>query len=330
MSLSDTLPDFSGLPELLPELRFDPERDTPVQEEPRVRAYLEHYGLDLGRHYPGVTYRFGRVRVNGWHIAAHYWLPERPRGTLVLVHGYFDHSALYGNAVRFALDHGLAVLAYDQPGHGLSSGTRLVIESFDQYADLLEALLQRSRPLFPNPRYALGQSMGGATLLNHLWRHGPALTGKTALLAPLVLPRAWALSNWLYLLLHRWVKEVPRTFADSSHDPVFNEFLKHRDPLQHRKVSVEWVGAMKAWDRTFRSWPRRDDELLVVQGTGDGTVDWQYNLQQIGRLLPRLKVKMLKGARHHIVNETEEYRAPAFKTVEDFFFGRSDRSDRQR
>ncbi|WP_347330719.1 alpha/beta hydrolase [Marinimicrobium locisalis] len=320
MSLSRNAPDFSRLPDVLPELHFDLERDAPPKGEPQIRAYLEHYGLDLEQAFPNVTHRLGRTRVSDWDIAVHYWLPENPQGTLVIVHGYFDHAALYGQAVRFALKRGLAVLAYDHPGHGLSSGERLVIDSFNRYADVLEALLQASRSLLSGPRYALGQSMGGATLLNHLWRYGPALTGKTALFAPLILPQAWGLSKWLYTLLHRWVREVPRVFSDSSHDSDFNHFLEHEDPFQYRKISVEWVGAMKTWDETFRGWPTREDELLMVQGTGDATVDWCYNLQQIGRKLPNLKVEMLEEARHHLVNETPEYRDSAFAAVERFFF----------
>lgn len=322
MSLSKSALDFSRLPGLLPELHFDLERDAHDQGDPLVRAYLKHYGLDLAQTFPGVAHRFGRTRVNDWDIAVHYWLPEQPQGALVIVHGYFDHSALYAHAVRFALERDLAVLTYDHPGHGLSSGARVLIDSFDRYADVLEALLQASKPLFSGPRYALGQSMGGATLLNHLWRHGSALTGRTALFAPLVLPLGWGLSRWLYALLHRWVKEIPRTFIDSSHDPAFNQFLATQDPLQYRQLSVEWVGAMKQWDANFRSWPVRGEEVLMVQGTGDSTVDWQYNLQQIGRKLPNLSVEMLEGAGHHLVNETPEYRDPAFAALERFFFNR--------
>ena len=320
MTLSKSAPDFSELPEILPYLAFDPAEDGANVGDATTRAYLRHYGLDLAAEFPDVAQGVGRVRVDQWDIACHYWLPPQPRGHLSIVHGYFDHSALYVHAVRFALRHNLSVLTYDQPGLGLSSGPRLVIDSFDRYADVLQQLLERSRHLFGPTRCALGQSMGGATLLNHLWRHGNALTGRTALFAPLVLPRGWGLSRWLYALLHRWVREIPRTFIDSSHDADFNRFLASEDPLQYRRLSVDWVGAMKRWDEVFRSWPVRNDELLMVQGTGDDTVDWQYNLQQIGRKLPNLRVEMLEGARHHLVNETPEYRDPAFAAVERFFF----------
>lgn len=320
MSLSSAAPDFSALPDSLPLLQFNPDRDALQQGGADAKAYLQYYGIDFEAEFPEVVHRFGRLCHEDWGIVCHYWLPAHPRGHLSIVHGYFDHSALYAQAVRFALRHNLSVLTYDQPGHGLSSGQRLAIDSFDRYADVLQQLLEASERLFRGPRYALGQSMGGATLLNHLWRHGGALTGRTALFAPLVLPRGWALSRWLYALLHRWVKEIPRTFVDSSHDQAFNRFLATEDPLQYRKLSVEWVGAMKRWDETFRSWPARDEEVLMVQGTGDDTVDWQYNLQQIGRKLPNLTVEILEGARHHLVNEAPEYRDPAFAALERFFF----------
>lgn len=320
MKTESHLPDFSGMIDQLTPLVFDPDHDATGQDNPLIQAYLNHYRMSFQASVPGILHRMGKVAQGDWELAVHYWLPPEPRGSMVIVHGYFDHSGLYGEAVRFALKHNLAVLAYDHPGHGLSTGPRLVIDSFDRYADVLQQLLERSQALLPGPRFALGQSMGGATLLNHLWRHGSALTGRTALLAPLVLPKGWRLSKWLYALLHRWVREIPRVFTDSSHDRDFNHFLAHDDPLQHRQLSVEWVGAMKAWDQQFRRWPLRNDELLIVQGTGDDTVDWQYNLQQIGRRLPRLKVETLSGARHHLVNETDQYREPAFAAVERFFF----------
>lgn len=316
-----TKPDFSDLPGALPELTFDLQKDLESPVSSGIRAYLDHYLLPVAEDTPGVQRALGRVSLVGFDILVHYWRPPEPKGTLIIVHGYFDHSGLYGQVVRFGLAHGLTVLAYDQPGHGLSSGERLAIDDFDRYADVLAALLRRAEPVLSGPRYTLGQSMGGAVLLNHLWRYGSEPTGRIALCAPLVLPRAWGLSKWLHTLLRRWVKCVPRTFSDSSHDPDFNEFLARHDGLQDAHVSVQWVGAMREWDQRFRGLRPREDELLVVQGTGDGTVDWRYNLMQIRRKLPNVKVEMIEGARHQLVNESEPYRARVFAAVERFFFG---------
>jgi len=311
---------FSDLPGRLPQLVFEPARDRETRIGHRLQAYRDFYGLGMEKAFPEVSHRIGRVNLAGFEIAVQYWLPPEPRGTLTIVHGYFDHAGLYGHAIRYGLERGLAVLAYDQPGHGLSSGERLVIESFDQYGDVLEQLLERSEALFPQPRYTLAQSMGGATALNHLWRYGGDRSGRIALCAPLLLPRAWGTGRWLHWLLRRWVRQVPRKMLDSSHDEDFNHFLTEEDGLQERHISVAWVTAMKDWHRRFLQLPMRDDRLLVVQGTGDGTVDWRYNLQQIQRKLPKTQVNMLEGAYHHLVNESDEYRTEVFAAIDRFFF----------
>ena len=48
------------------------------------------------------------------------WAPAEPQGTLLLLHGYYDHMGLYRHVVDWALSMNFAVLACDLPGHGLS------------------------------------------------------------------------------------------------------------------------------------------------------------------------------------------------------------------
>lgn len=314
-----TTVDFADLREQLPQLTFDPSQDLASRLGRSADAYRDFYALDMSEVCPGVAHCIGRATLAGFEIAVQYWLPPEPRGTLTMVHGYCDHAALYGHVIRFGLEQGLAVLAYDQPGHGLSSGARLEIDSFDQYADVLEQLLERSEALLPQPRYTLGQSMGGATVLNHLWRYDGDRCGRIALCAPLLLPRAWGTGRILHWLLKSWIRQIPRKMVDCSHDPDFNRFLAEQDVLQDRHISVGWVTAMKDWDRRFSELSKRDDRLLVIQGTGDGTVLWRYNLQQIQRKLPNADVTLLEGAYHHLVNEREDYRSQVFDALARFY-----------
>lgn len=316
-----TNPDFSDLRIQLPLLAFSPEQDREWPQKPTVQAYLDYYTINLALEYPHLEHGFGKLKTEGFEIATHYWLPENPKGTLVVVHGYYDHVGLYGAALRFGIEQDLAVLAFDLPGHGLSSGERASIDSFDRYTDVLHQVLNAASPLMPKPWSCLAQSTGGAVVLNYLWRYDPSRLDKIALCAPLVLPRAWRLSRLVYWLLKPWVKRVPRKFIDNSHDPEFNRFLSQDDGLQTRYLPVQWVGAMKAWDAKLQRCPRLDKSLLVVQGTGDQTVDWRYNLMRIGQKLPNSQVKMIKGAFHHLVGESEEYRRPAFEAIADWFDG---------
>jgi pimeloyl-ACP methyl ester carboxylesterase len=45
----------------------------------------------------------------------------------------------------------------------------------------------------------------------------------------------------------------------------------------------------------------------LIQGTGDKTVDYKYNLIAIKRCLPQLKIEMIGGAAHNLINENDEY-----------------------
>lgn len=287
-------------------------------------AYLGFYGLDFSARFPGSRYALGRLALAGFEIAVQYWLPLGARGTLVIVHGYYDHVGIYRHAIEFGLQHGLAVLAFDLPGHGLSSGERAAIDSFDQYGDVLEQLLNIARHHLPSPWYGLGQSTGGAILLNHLWRYEsfrsqPWLEYR-ALCAPLILPRSWGRGRIAYSLLHRWLKTLPRGRSRSSHDREFIRFIDELDCLQSRRLSVRWVGAMKRWDEQFQHFSPLHVPLLVAQGSQDETVDWRYNLQQIRSRLPLAEVVMIDGAGHQLVNEREDFRRQVFAQISRFFF----------
>ncbi|MDQ2076603.1 alpha/beta hydrolase [Marinimicrobium sp. ABcell2] len=314
-------PLFNDLAQRLPALRFDPKVDGEWALDVEAQAYLDYYNINLTRDYSDVCHGFGRVSAAGFSVATHYWLPKNPRGTLVVVHGYYDHVGLYDKALRFGLDQGYAVLTFDLPGHGLSTGAHASIDSFDQYADALNDVLNAAESLLPSPWHCLAQSTGGAAVLNYLWRHSNNRLERIALCAPLILPFAWRINLFVYWLLRLWVKRVRRVFVDSSHDEAFNHFVRERDGLQYRYLPVTWVTAMRHWDSQFFRFPRSDKSLLVVQGTGDTTVDWRYNLMQIRRKLPHAHTHMIKGARHHLVNETPPYRQQVFAAIAQWLDG---------
>jgi alpha-beta hydrolase superfamily lysophospholipase len=319
----------------MPDLQFECTRDQQWAKTAEVQTYLDFYNINFSKHQRNLAHGFGSVDAAGFRIATHYWLPTDPvpKGTLVIVHGYYDHVGVFNKAIAFGLQQGLAVLAFDLPGHGLSSGEQASIDAFDQYADVLENILQRARALLSAPYYGLGQSTGGSIYLNYLWRYGQQADAlpfsAIALCAPLVLPRGWNSGRWKYALMRHFVKQRPRDKANSSHDQAFNRFIDERDCLQSRYLSVRWVGAMKAWNEQFLRFsplaqplPVSHKPLLVVQGDEDMTVDWVYNLSQIRRALPDTQVAMIPGARHQLVNEEPVIREQVFTEISRYFFSR--------
>ena len=153
--------------------------------------YRQFYGFSdgLAQHS-----RVGQLQVGGYQIALQAWWPEQPRATLVLLHGYYDHSGLYRHVIEWALGMGFAVLSFDLPGHGLSSGMRASIGDFAEYQTVLQGVLAEAAALqLPQPWHLCGQSTGGAILIDYLLTGAPSADiGETILLAPLVRPRARA------------------------------------------------------------------------------------------------------------------------------------------
>lgn len=155
-------PDYSALRQKLPQLDFA--NDTaPLLTE--MQDYRNFYDL----HFP-LSYKtgVGTFTAAGFELVSQYWLVEKPRGTLFICHGYFDHTGIYGPAIRFGLERNLNVVIFDFPGHGLSSGERVAIQTFLQYRQVFDRLLSIAEDKLPKPWHALGQSTGGAALLAHL------------------------------------------------------------------------------------------------------------------------------------------------------------------
>lgn len=275
------------------------------------QAYRRFYGLEQ---VPAQGFRLGFFQVAGYRIAAQVWWPSLPRATLVLVHGYYDHSGLYRHVVEWALAMGFAVLAFDLPGHGLSSGARASIADFAEYQLVLQgALLQAADLGLPQPWHLCGQSTGGAILIDYLLNGQPAPeVGRTILLAPLVRPRAWAWSQLSYRLLKPFVSEIPRRFSDNSNDPAFVEFVEHRDPLQPRSLPTAWVGALSRWVPRIEGAPPSAHSPLIIQGEADMTVDWSHNLEVLRGKFAAPDVLRLAQARHHLANEAPALRQRYF------------------
>jgi alpha-beta hydrolase superfamily lysophospholipase len=272
-------------------------------------AYQRFYQLDLPVHS-----WLGRFRAAGFDIVAQVWTPPQPVATLFLMHGFYDHMGLYRHALQWALSQGFAVISCDLPGHGLSSGERASIADFCDYQTVLDALFAEAAGLqLPKPWHLLGQSTGGAIIVDHLLHRGaqsPA-QGQVMLMAPLVRPWAWGWSKLSYRLLNPFVNGIARRFSENTNDPAFMPFLV-ADPLQPRRLPTAWVGALVQWVRRIERAPGSMREVLIVQGENDTTVDWRYNLSVLRAKFASVQVLQVPGARHHLVNELPEIRARCF------------------
>ena len=309
----------------MPETRgtgsFDPEALTrvltplPTAETgaPAPAALADYYGfynLDFSATVPGLTHTIGWIESGRHRLVVQRFDHPTPRGTAVVCHGYYDHVGIYGHLIGFLLEQSLSVVTFDQPGHGLSSGERATIGSFDEYVRALSDVIVHYQASLPGPWYIIGQSMGGAITMEYLARQKDHGFREVILLAPLIRPANWNLARWAYYLARYTIRERPRNITDNAENPEFLE-LQRRDPLAPMVLPVQWITAMVEWFKAFEARDRLPFEPLVVQGHADQTVDWRHNMGVL-REKTRPTVLEIPEARHHLVNESELIRQQIF------------------
>jgi alpha-beta hydrolase superfamily lysophospholipase len=302
----------------------------PSSPTPLLDNYLSYYGLDTSTLTTPYEHAIWQSNIQPQHARCTYtivqqcWRPSRIRGTIVIVHGYLDHIGFYGRIIKWALAHDYCVLGFDLPGHGLSSGERAAINQFSDYSDIIKHVINKHllHTSAQTPLYAIGQSTGCAVicdaLLNKYGADNTPHFDQVILLAPLVRIHGWPLLRWLYRALKPFILSVKRSFIACSHDTAFNQFQHYQDPLQAKRIPLRWLGAMDAWYKHIQKTTiTHPQTMTIIQGTGDMTVDWKYNLAQLKQRFPNSQAKLLKQAKHHLVKESDTYWQPVEEVIAD-------------
>lgn len=315
-----TISDASAIRRGLGELDF-----TKSLAEPSSSAfdrYFEFYKFDSSVTGDYASHSAGIIHASAFDIVTQYFKPlsKNSQGTIVLLHGYFDHSGIYQHVIKHCLDQNFGVVVFDMPGHGLSSGKAASIESFEFYSDVLLHLLDVMKSsALPGPWHLLGQSTGGAVMIDCLLKNRFAKQfplSKYVALAPLLRPYAWKTSRILFSLSRLFFSSTKRKFSENSHDQRFLDFLRFQDPLQSRRLMRDWILAMMKYQKEFELAQVNETSLHIIQGTADTTVDWKYNLGKFKSKFPNALIEKIPDARHHLVNESEAYRNQVFAAID--------------
>ncbi len=310
--------DVKRLRESLVPLTFSIDQDEKICQNPLVKKYLNFYKLEFGQTIENVRHGFGTFEAAGYTLACHYWFPAFSKGTIFIFHGYLDHVGLFNHLIRFSLQNDYAVVAYDMPGMGLSSGETASIDSFDQYHASMEKCLQLFKGTMPTPWFGVGQSTGATPLIQQALTAGIAPYEKIVLLAPLIRSYGWRRSRWTYTFGRFFLRSIPRVFVENSHDKDFLKFIRKDDPLQPRRLPTRWVGAMKNWIDKVNKFEPKSVPIFIVQGTNDTTVDAEYNIAVLKEKFPKALIKQIPQGKHHLVAESAPYRAQVFAAVKSY------------
>ena len=90
-----------------------------------------------------------RFHTHGCEVYGFYTRPEVVKGVVVLVHGFGEHSGRYLNTViPMLVNADLAVVTYDNVGHGKSTGKRGHCPSYEALLDILKDAISKAKALF--------------------------------------------------------------------------------------------------------------------------------------------------------------------------------------
>ena len=210
----------------------------------------------------------------GHPVFARRWLPPDARATVVLVHGFGDHSGRQEELVAGLVACRIAVHAYDLRGHGRSLGRRGHVDRWDDHRDDLAAIVDSAVDVQGEPAFLLGQSLGGLIALEYALRRPDGLAGVVAH-SPALMPTG--VGNSFLAWLARRLSTAWPTFSvrvPFAPEPHSGENPRPSDPLVHGRLSARAATeAMAAIAWTVDHAADLRVPLLIIHGTEDRIVD---------------------------------------------------------
>lgn len=289
---------------------------TPVEFSESTQEYFSYYGLKID----GAEHIFGTFNASDKILAAHIFKPKESKGTVILLHGYGDHTGVWKHVISAVVKERYTVAVYDHPGHGLSSGARASIDDFSEYVSILKDFLRIARVHLPGPYHLVAHSMGGAVTLDYLLTVKQPGVEKVVLIAPLVHSSYWHLSRFGHSLGKHVTDSVPRASQNASSDAEYL-MLTEKDPLQAREVAMKWFSALVEWNQRILSYEPSTLPIRVIQGTADTAVDWKYNVEFIMEKFSNADIILIENGGHQLMNESLPMRAEIINLVVDYLNG---------
>ncbi len=240
-----------------------------------------------------------------------HWAPvlsegESPIAAMLIVHGIGEHSGRYEHVGAAFAKLGIDVASFDNRGFGQSGGTRAYVDSFDQYVDDVQVMLDARRELGV-PVILLGHSLGGLIASTYLVQDRP-MPDLAVLSSPALLAEVPAWQRVLAPVLGRF---LPKAFIPSKIDGAI---LSRDVAVQEAYVNDPLVIAgataglghqiFTTMETTMAAINKISMPTYVLHGDSDKLVPPAASAP-LGELANVTRV-MWPGLRHECMNEPEQ------------------------
>jgi alpha-beta hydrolase superfamily lysophospholipase len=248
--------------------------------------------------------------IDELNIYGKYWAPDKDiKGVVCLVHGMGEHCNRYGHVGKFLSDHGIALIGYDQRGHGKSEGKRGHTPSFDHLLQGIDNLIHKAKELFPElPLVLYGHSMGGNLVINYAIDRKPILNGVIASSPFLKLafePPA------IKVKLGELVKNIFPAFSQSTGldakaiSRIPEEVQKYEnDPLVHDRITaMMFTSVFAAGLQALQKAEEIELPLLLFHGSGDKITSFDASKEFAAKVKNDVTFREFEGAYHETHND---------------------------
>lgn len=252
--------------------------------------------------------------INHTKLFYQTWTPDNPKGLVIVVHGYGEHSGRYLNVVNTLVPEGYALWVPDHRGHGKSKGRRCHVDRFSDFLEdlsIFEALARKAHPDLPV--HVVGHSMG-SLIANHYVSSRTdqdykslTLSGTGAEPGPAIKASAKIMSKILSVIL-------PTLSIPSGLDPNFISYDKKvveayiNDPLVENKLTVRLGNEMMA---ALPKMIPAAAQLKIPTMMQIGAEDESFHPNSWDALFEAIAVKdktfkKYEGCRHEVYNEIKK------------------------
>ncbi len=249
---------------------------------------------------------------NGETLWGQVWEPEeKARAVLVLVHGLGEHIQRYQHVAEKLNAKGIALLGFDQQGHGKTGGKRGVINSAAGLMEDITQALKLARELFPDlPVFLYGHSMGAVEVLYYGLNGPERPTGIIATSPALDTASMSKAQRGLVGLLKNLLPDLAVNnglpIDGLSHDAASNQAYRE-DLLVHPKASVRLAAfMMDAAEDVMAKANEWDVPLYLAHGSADPICPVAGSDQFAQQLGSKVTYKRWDGLFHETHNELEK------------------------
>lgn len=247
-----------------------------------------------------------RFHTSGCEVFGVHTKPETVKGVVVLVHGFGEHHGRYlEHVIPMLLKASLAVVTYDNVGHGKSSGKRGHCPSYEALMDILKGTIEKAEAFYPDvPLFLYGHSMGGNLVLNYAMRkpnHISAIVATSPYLRLAFQPPKWKITIGKFLLKYSPSLTMPSGLDPTGISRIPEEVEKYtNDSLVHDKVSPMFsfpIIEAGAW--AIENANQLKVDTLLLHGTADPIIDYTAT-KEFHQNANSTTLKLFEGGYHEL------------------------------